>query len=168
MNANSSPPSLAAASARRVVSKDHPRDPLQGHVTPEMAEAVVDLLEVVQVSEHQHERGAVAKCALDLDLHSLLEPPPVEQPGQGVSHDRVITGPRSHDRAARPAAGSGSRPPARSPTQALEPPALRLRRTCSLFRPRGSPIFGSARDLDGCPRCQSGGGCRSSHNSWPT
>ena len=58
-----------------------------------VAGAVVDLLELVQVDEHERERDLVAGCALDLAVELLLEGAVVAEAGQRVAQrvgDRLL------------------------------------------------------------------------------
>ena len=109
-------------------------------VTLVVPEPVVDLLEVVEVADHDAQLRSAAPRALELELECLLEPAPVQQPGErvgagGVGELRPPSGPRGA--AARRSARTrraGRRPSAATPR--------RMRRTgCggSAARPRSRP-----------------------------
>jgi hypothetical protein len=80
---------LVAADAERVVGPaqrvvEHVRKELQRLVTHRMTEAVVELLETVEVAEHERERALVARRARSLAVEPLDERAPVQQPRQRV------------------------------------------------------------------------------------
>ena len=82
--ANSSPPSRASESDSRRRSPRTSGDLLQHLVAGEVAEGVVDRLEVVDVDQQQRPGRHLAARARHLGLDLLLETAPVPQPGQRV------------------------------------------------------------------------------------
>ncbi len=62
----------------------HAREELQRLVAGRMAEAVVQLLEAVEVAEHEPERALVARGARHLAVEPHDERAPVEEPRQRI------------------------------------------------------------------------------------
>ena len=84
-------PELLAADARRQIGfahavADHTRGPAQDVVARLMAEAIVDLLEVVEVEEDERERRLEAQRARDLLLQYLYEAAAIGEIGELVGH----------------------------------------------------------------------------------
>ena len=69
-----------AAAGRRRDFSEAPQREVAGRV----AEAVVQVLEVVEVADEDRERARAAQSALCLDLHQLLEAAPVQEAGERV------------------------------------------------------------------------------------
>ena len=87
---------LVAADPERVVALAQRRlevraNTLQRLVAGGMPEAVVQLLEAVEVAEHEAEDVAVAHRPRDLAVEPLDERPPVEQ-----ARERVVVGEEAH------------------------------------------------------------------------
>jgi hypothetical protein len=68
---------------------DRASDLGQQLVADRVAAGVVDPLELVDVDQHERERGAVAPGALDHARDSLLERAVVAEPGQAVAQRRL-------------------------------------------------------------------------------
>jgi hypothetical protein len=80
---------LAAADARDDVRRAHARaqllgDDLEDAVAERVAVLVVDLLEAVEVDEHQRQLAPVARGALDLGVERRLERASVGEAGERV------------------------------------------------------------------------------------
>ena len=84
MTTNSSPPQRATVSPCPRERGEEPADRPQHHVAGGVTERVVDLLEAVEVEQHDGELVGEAVGAGDLGGEDLLECAPVREPGERV------------------------------------------------------------------------------------
>ncbi len=88
-------------------------------VTLVVPEPVVDLLEVVEVADHDAQLSPSAASPLELELECLLEAAPVQQPGERVgagrvgqpAHGQVHVAPQGEDQHARDDQGADRQQP---------------------------------------------------------
>ncbi len=125
IRANSSPPNRATTSVSRAQPRITRAGLDQRLAARQVAVAVVDLLEAVQIQEQQRQRPAVARGALGLTPQRLVEVARVVQPGQVVGDRqslRLLQRERVIERNRRRLEdGAQRRGPATAPAPALAP-----------------------------------------------
>jgi hypothetical protein len=97
---------LLAADPRNGVDRPRPaveqaRDAAEGLVAGGVSAAIIDLLEVVEVADHDRQRRGRTLRAGELELEHLAEGAPVEQAGQGITL-RLLLEPADERRDAGP------------------------------------------------------------------